>query len=243
MISKVTTGVCLTFLCGMTMVSCHRSTITHEDLQGAWILCRVEGENHFRTEHEWNDRVDDCIHYLIFSGDSVTSLQQPCFILEKGTYTLSGDTLKQAFEFFGEASKVELKDDLLRLTRREGFFQNTYIYRRTDTVDMRNLYGDPAHGIWHTPACFNGTRWKYTGRRFKRKMEPLISFPWAPPDTIDLCRSFMAEKTVFHIDQDAGRGMISFWCAAYNGFELSVVPVNGWSGDWGDSVYVYRRVR
>lgn len=217
--------------------SCSNKKLAKADLIGNWELVSVKGENRFMAVHEKNDRPGTCKQYLVISQDSIISIEQPCFIVNTGKYSIIEDKLKIDFEQEVQMNKVSLKDNVLELTRQEDNSSNTYVYSKVNNIDTINRYRDAYNMVWDNPLCFNGTKWQYTGRKLIvcDTNENMADFN--PPNVIDLdvknkyswCKNILKYKV--------HQTLIKLYAYKYNGKELQFIP------DSSCFAYVYKRVK
>jgi len=189
------------------------------------------------TIHKKNDRPGTCKQYMVISQDSIISIQQPCFIVNTGKYSIIEDKLKIDFEQEVQINNVSLKENVLELTRQEGNTSNTYVYSKVNNFDTLNRFSALEYMGWGNPTCFNGTKWMYTGRKIVvcDTIENIADFN--PPNDIDLdiknkyswCKNILTYKV--------HKPRIKLYADKYNGKELQFIPDNS------RFAYVYKRVK
>lgn len=223
--------------------SCSSKKIKQDELIGNWKLVKVEGVNNFEADYEIKNRSSFDAHYLVFSKDSFLSLEQPCFFLDKGSFSLEKDNLILDFGSWKQISTVSFQDTLLKLTRLENNSTNTYFYTKIKQYDTLNIYGDPAHGQWNNPGCFNETTWEFTG--IKRVVSNGIENDSAfnPPKQFHIDNNCGWEKCILRLPPMVGG--INLYACKYNGREMEFVPYTpfGTYNSITDTIYTYRLIK
>jgi hypothetical protein len=227
------------------LLGCNSNQIDRKKLIGKWELIRVEGENQYQIEHEQNDRPQECQQYLVITKDSLTSLQQPCYFVDKGSYIIEKGNLEINFGSWYQTSLISLTNNELRLKRLENNSLNTYVYSKVESFRDVNHYREPYKAIWNNPSCFYGTKWEYTGKKIVVSNDLDQDSLFVPPTTFTIKNDSLTSWMKCILQTEMNNVEVNLYAYKYDGIEMSFVPCVGWgSYEWlSDTAYIYRRVR
>jgi len=231
-------------LLGLLLVSCNTNSVDKQRLVGSWELLEVKGENNLLIEHEKYSRPGEFKHYLIVTNDSIVSIQQPCYCVEKGKYSIVKNKLVLDFQSWRQENNISVNHDILKLVRRENNSVNTYIYKKVNSADTVN-HQSIEIGMWQGPSCLMGSRWEFTGRTEVKSNFVKEDQTFSPPQIIDMTKKDLIgwEKSILSIKSTDG--WIDMSLFGYNGMEITLNPYKGYD-DYdllSDTGYIYRRIK